>query len=175
MNTTMKKIYTFILTVVAFAFTACDVVTDIEPGGTSVEKMAGLWTVTIDAEGKVVIEDPYGLEYSQVSTYNTAANTATEMWLDDGENFWKYKLKVVVDYANRTFTSNGEKDNSYYESKVTVDGGKILEGAATTPSGMPADSIVFYVSFDDDDAPGDYGFNKYKVSGFRYTGFPADK
>ena len=44
-----------------------------------------------------------------------------------------------------------------------------MEGEATTPSGMPADSIVYMIQFDDDE-------NQliYKVSGFRRTGFPAD-
>ena len=46
---------------------------------------------------------------------------------------------------------------------------KILEGAALTPSGMPADSIVYMIQFDDDPD----GLT-YKVSGFRRTGFPAD-
>ena len=36
-------------------------------------------------------------------------------------------------------------------------------------SGMPADSIVYMVQFDDDED----GLT-YKVSGFRRTGFPAD-
>lgn len=70
----------------------------------------------------------------------------------------------------RTFTTNGAKDNTSYECTVTIDGGKVLEGAATTPSGAKADSIVFYVSFSDDEDPG----TKYKVSGYRYTGFSAD-
>ena len=47
-------------------------------------------------------------------------------------------------------------------------------GAATTPSGMPADSIVFIVTFDDDDYPEAFGYYGYRVSGYRYTGFAAD-
>lgn len=173
----MRKYILLLMLAVAFSFTACEVETDVEAGGTSVEKMAGLWTVTVDAvddAGNVLGPDFFGLGYSQVSTYNTAANVATEMWIDDSANFWDYKLKVATDYAARTFTSNGEKDNVSYESKVTIDGGKVLEGAATTPSGMAADSIIFYISFNDDTSPEEYGFAKYKVSGFRYTGFPGD-
>ena len=45
--------------------------------------------------------------------------------------------------------------------------GKVLAGAATTPSGMPADSIVFFVNVQGDDT--------YKIAGFRRTGFPADE
>lgn len=52
---------------------------------------------------------------------------------------------------------------------MKITDGKILEGAALTPSGMPADSIVYMIQFDDDPD----GLT-YKVSGFRRTGFPAD-
>lgn len=168
----MEKYIYIIFATLAFAFVGC-VETDEEPGGTSVEKMAGYWTVTVDAvdgSGNIVVEDPFRMGYSHVSTYNTAADVSTEMFVDDGGNFWEYKLKVDVNYAARTFTSNGQKDNMAYESKVEIKDGKVLESAATTPSGMPADSIVFFVSFDDDDT----GYTQYKVSGFRYTGFPAD-
>ena len=102
-------------------------------------------------------------------TYNTAANVPTEMWLEDGANFWDYKVKVNVDYNNRTFTTNDFIDNTSYDCKVKITDGKILEGAALTPSGMPADSIVYMIQFDDDPD----GLT-YKVSGFRRTGFPAD-
>ena len=55
------------------------------------------------------------------------------------------------------------------DSEITLDvtDGKVLAGAATTPSGMPADSIVFFVNIQGDDT--------YKIAGFRRTGFPADE
>ena len=37
----MKKYLSFLMLAALFSFTACDVETDEEPGGTSVEKMAG--------------------------------------------------------------------------------------------------------------------------------------
>ena len=46
---------------------------------------------------------------------------------------------------------------------MNVEGGKVLPGQGLTPHGTPADSIVFYVSFNDDE-PG----NKYKVTVGRY-------
>ena len=77
----------------------------------------------------------------------------------------------------------GEDDIENF-CNITITDGKILKGAATTPSGMPADSIVFYVEFDDDYtlddegnvvyAPEYYGFKNYRVSGYRYTGFTND-
>ena len=151
----MKKYMILLLVSLAFTFVACD--NDTEPGGTAVEKMAG------------EVEDPFGAGHLQMSTYNTASNSETEMWLDDLGNFWEYKLKVNVNYATRTFSTTGFVDNVTYESKVKITDGKVLEKAATTPSGMPADSIVYMVQFDDDED----GLT-YKVSGFRRTGFPAD-
>ena len=102
-------------------------------------------------------------------TYNTAANVPTEMWLEDGGNFWDYKVRVNVDYNARTFTTNDFVENTSYDCGVRITEGKIMEGAATTPSGMPADSIVYMIQFDDDPN----GLT-YKVSGFRRTGFPND-
>ena len=80
--------------------------------------------------------------------------------------------QAVVDYD--------EEDNEIFDDDVenacniTISDGKILKDAATTPSGMPADSIVFYVEFDDDPYPGLYGYKNYRVSGYRYTGLAND-
>lgn len=164
----MKKYMILLLASLAFTVVACD--DDTEPGGTAIEKMAGDWWVTVNAiiDGEEV-EDPYGAGHIQMSTYNTASNSNTEMWLDDLNNFGEYKLKVNVNYAERTFSTPDFVNNVIYESKVKISDGKVLENAATTPSGMPADSIVYMVQFDNDEN----GLT-YKVSGFRRTGFPAD-
>ena len=94
------------------------------------------------------------------------------MWISDNGNFWNFKVKMTSDVQNLSFTTNGEaanaaynKDGSLNDCKVNVEGGKVLPGQGLTPHGTPADSIVFYVSFNDDE-PG----NKYKVSGIRYSG-----
>ncbi len=60
-------------------------------------------------------------------------------------------------------------DNASYESQFEITDGKVLKDGAITPSGQPADSIVFYVKFDDDTDN-----ILWKVSGFRRSGFPAD-
>jgi hypothetical protein len=95
------------------------------------------------------------------------------MWINDNANFWDFKNKINVDLKNLTFSVSNAQ-NEAYDSKVTIEDGKILLGAATTPSGMPADSIVFIVTFDDDDYPEAFGYYGYRVSGYRYTGFAAD-
>ena len=101
----MKKYMILLLVSLAFTFVACD--NDTEPGGTAVEKMAGDWWVTVNAfiDGKEV-EDPFGAGHLQMSTYNTASNSQTEMNLDHLGNFRENKLKVNVKYATTTFTKN---------------------------------------------------------------------
>ena len=95
------------------------------------------------------------------------------MWVDDEGHFWEYKVKATVDYKARTFSADAVQ-NLYYDCLVTIKNGKVLENAAKTPSGMPADSIVYFVSFNDDTNPEDYGFSNYKISGFRRSGFSGD-
>lgn len=172
----MKKIflYTALLVAGMFVLPACD---KEEIGGTATEPMAGEWYVkvdAIDAEGNVVYDDPYGNGHFHLDTYNTASNSTTEMWIDDNKNFWEFKNKINVNLTDLTFSAT-DAQNEYYDMKVTIKDGKILLGAATTPSGMPADSITFVVTFSDDDNPGKYGFDAYRISGFRYTGFTKDE
>lgn len=175
-----------------FAFMGCDPETDEEPGGTAVEKMAGTWTVTFEqsvAEYEAIFEgaanpnlsqkspeelsqlewaDIYGSGKVSVLSSNTAANLSTEMWLVD-KKFWNTQIKCEVDYASRTFKA--AEQTVYDGCQMEIIGGKVLEGAATTPRGVPADSIVAFVKYSDDS----YGFTYMKMSGYRYTGYPQDQ
>lgn len=173
----MKKLIYFAYMLAGlFVMTSCE---KDEIGGTSTEALAGEWYVTADAvdeSGNLVYEDFFDMGYFLLNTYNTAANTGSEIWVDDDENFWKFKVKATADIKNLTFQTNGAVANTKYEDcDVTIEGGKIIPGAATTPHGTPADSIVFYVSFSDDSYPADYGYAKYKISGYRYTGLAEDE
>ncbi len=165
----MKKYIILFFTTLAFTFTGCE--SDTDPGGTAVQKMAGDWWITVKNTGNPDYEGEYGpyLMY----TYNTAANNDSEMWLQDNHSdpFWDYKLKVNVNYNSRTFETADFVENIAYDSKVKITEGKITEGAATTPSGMPADKIEYKIQFDDD---GFGGTVVFEVTGFRRTGFPAD-
>lgn len=149
-----------------------------EIGGTATEALAGEWQLTVDAvddAGNVVLVDPFGIGVILGITYNTVDNVADKMYVSDLGNFWDYTVVVNADCNNLTFSSNGEVQNEAYDCKVNIEGGKMLPGAATTPSSMPADSLVYYVSFSDDEYPATYGYSKYKVSGYRRTGFAADE
>lgn len=148
---------------------ACDKETDIEPGGTNMENMAGFWDVTVDAidnDGNVTMIDPYGMGVIGVNTYNTADNNSREMWLDDLGNFWAFKFVVPVDYSARTFACDSIDYDEAGSGKAIVRNGKILTGAAKNLHGMPNDSIVFDIAFSDDTNE-----LNYRVSGQRHTGF----
>lgn len=172
----MKKILYLCLAVLSMTFASCG---KDEIGGTATQALAGEWYVTadaVDADGNVIEggEDMLGVGKFLLNTYNTAANVDNEMWINDNGNFWNFRLKIASDVKNLTFTSNGEATNNAYDCKVNIEGGKILPGAGRTPHGTPADSIVFYVSFDDDPYPAQYGYAKYKISGIRYSGLTQD-
>lgn len=182
-----KAIYLLMIIIAGVTFTSCE---KDEIGGTATESLAGEWYVTVDAvddAGNTVYEDFFGLGNTFLFTYNTAADVATEMYVSDQGYFWDYTIKVSCDVDALTFTSNGnvtnmvetdpddEVEGDEYYCDVNIEDGQVIYGAATTPSGMPADSIVFYVSFSNDTYPAAYGYSKYKVSGYRYTGFTADE
>lgn len=156
------------------SFTACDVETNEEAGGTNIEKMCGYWDVTYDAvndAGEVVYEDPYGVGVATVYTYNTASNSLTQMWLDDRNTFWAYKFLVDINYDARTFSAVSRDYDADGTGQAIVTEGKILENAAKNLHGAPCDSIVFYISFSDDEDGAAYGWTKWRVSGTRHTGF----
>src|SRR5690606_34339586 len=139
----MKRLlFTAIFIISQFLFISCE---KEEIGGTATQKMAGEWyvkVVAIDDNGDVVYEDEdlFGLGYFHLDTYNSAANIPTEMWINDNGNFWDFKAKIKVDLDAMTFHAE-DVQNEAYDSRLTITDGKILLGAATTPSGMPADSI----------------------------------
>ena len=96
------------------------------------------------------------------------------MIVDDLLNFWEFKVKVSTDQKGLTFQTNTTENNNlvsgYEDINVQISGGKILPQAGRQNNGSPADSIVFYVSFSDDEYPAAYGYKNYRVSGIRYSG-----
>jgi PBP1b-binding outer membrane lipoprotein LpoB len=165
----MKKYLILLVAALTFFFAGCQKAT--EPGGTAVQNMAGDWWVTCEYQKAGVWTDA-GVGHVLFTTYNTAANKATEMWVNDNGSFLSFQSIVNVDYAAKTFsTADSVSTNSasYPTEKVLITNGKILLHAAKTPSGVAADSIVFFAAFNDDSGP-----IVYKIAGFRRTGFPAD-
>lgn len=126
-------------------------------GGTAVQKLSGEWWVQLDGAGA----------YAPISTYNTAANSPTEMWFDDG--FWQAKYKVTVDGTALKFSAtNVANSDDSYPITITITGEVIPKGAKGPSSKAVTDSIHFEAEYSDD--PG----TKYEVSGYKRTGFTSD-
>lgn len=169
----MKKyISMFLVALVGmFTFVSCDPETDEKAGGTAVEKMAGRWVVTVDAvdeDGNVIDENLLGKKID-LNTYNTAANDADKMWLDNAA-FYGVKMKVnVTDYNAGKFeaTPNTSYNPSDDEAgNVEFLKGQVLYGQGKNIHGAPVDSICYTVKFSDDD-----NALIYRISGKRYSGF----
>lgn len=187
-----KSLYSiFALMAMLVAFTSCE---KDEIENTATVEMAGEWHVNVELvapDGEVLDGNWFGDGTYNIATSNTAANVPTEMWLLDAVcTYYPYQVKINVDPSNMTFSATNAENLfgpsawllENYEmvagETVTITGGKIVKNGTTTPSGMPADYIEFYISFSDDpflDDPELPEGCRLKVSGFRYTGFADDE
>ena len=154
----------------AWGITACDVETDEEPGGTNIQNMCGNWEVmwyAVDANGETLDAWTDGTIY----TYNKADNSTTQMWIDDQNTYYQFQFLVNIDYNAMTFSTDSVDYDAAGSGKAAVKNGKIMLGAAKNLHGMPTDSIVFEIGFNDDGYPAKYGFDHYRVEGIKYSGF----
>lgn len=192
----MKKFIYFAALALALAGTSCD---KKDVGGTATEALAGEWIVTIDAvdqNGNPIEygEDYFGAGYVRLLTYNTSANKANEMWIDDMGAFdlatlysyaaypnYSFRCKINADVNALTFNSTAAENHANvngYKSPlyaITIEDGKVLKGAAHQLNGSPCDSIVFYVKYVNDPWYPDDGYEKYRVSGIRYSGLAENE
>jgi hypothetical protein len=135
----------------------------------------GNWYVTYDHESYG--NDPFGVGYTPLYTYNTAADNGQEIWLSDDDNFWSYKVRIPGNPEAGTFGSTDVVTSVVdgYEIQVKIENGQIFPDAVKLPSGVMADSIYFEVWFEDlEDATG-IANDKLMVSGYRQTGFTEDE
>ncbi|MBF4465747.1 lipid-binding protein [Flavobacterium sp. LC2016-12] len=161
----------FILTSVA----SCDEVGDTEVGGTSVKAMSGDWFVQMSVNGVVVVD------YSLLSTYNTAANDGKDMWIEDHGNLWDFKVKSPVTISSLSFAGNDLASSivhdlastpnviETYDVNVNITEGKVTKNGATSTGGHTVDGISFKAEFSDD--PGTI----YEIKGYKRTGFIEDE
>jgi hypothetical protein len=187
----MKKVLYSAALLLLATLTSCEK-EDIE--NTATVNMAGQWYVQVDAvddAGNPIEygEDYFGFGRVLIVTSNTAANSTSEMLIDDLGSFdvaagygngnypsYSLKSKINVDLGALTFSSNNAtnlSDKNKFDSDlypITIEGGKILPGAGRQNNGSVADSIVFYVKYAGDPWFPDDGYAKYKVSGIRYSG-----
>lgn len=153
-----------ILLIIGFlVLTSCQ--KEVEPGGTVMEAMSGEWWVDFGVleDGNLVAD--YG--YYFVSTFNTADEATDKLWISDNNNFWQFQVKANANIEAMTFSVDAGTD-LVWDDNTTIRNGKILEGAATSPSGVVTDSIYFEVEWASD--PGTI----YRGAGYRYTGWPED-
>jgi hypothetical protein len=158
----MKLKINILLIFLSFVVISCDNdgYDDYDAGGTNVEGVSGEWYVQLLLDGEVAAD--YGL----ISTYNTAANTDNEMWVDDHQNLWWFKVKTPVNVQAKSFSGTDLASSvDGYDISVTISNGMIVENGSTTTEGDVADGISFDIEFSDD--PG----NVYTVEGYRKTGF----
>ncbi|WP_285059817.1 lipid-binding protein [Pedobacter ginsengisoli] len=165
----MKK-YIFILSFLVVGFSSCK--KDEVAGGTAVQDMSGEWWVQVEERvtqpnGDVTIKTPFGPYYS-LSSYNTADNSSTVMWLDDSQSFYGLKAKVNVDVNNKTFSATAA-DELYFEVTVDIKNGQVIKnGAIGAVSKAVTDSIAFDAVFSDSPK------SLFRYRGYHRTKFPGD-
>lgn len=198
----MKKYILILLFAITFGFVACEVETDEEVGGNSVEKMAGEWTVTFeqsideyyyifgysetdpDLDSKTAGEledidwaDVYGAGKVSVFTYNTAANTDDVMWFADyaadADDYTFWMYKVKVDLDYEARTFSCDATaNTSYDGCDVTVLGGKVLEDAATTPRGAVADSIIAFVKFSDDY---YGFTYMKMSGYRYTGFDEDK
>ncbi|WP_423147514.1 lipid-binding protein [Rubrolithibacter danxiaensis] len=161
-----KILYTVITALFIVFLGSCQ--KDPEVGGTATQALAGDWFVQWkELPGT----------YFHFTTYNTAANSQTEMWLDDNYSFWsstgdeQLKGKVTVNASSLSFSGDNIANvDPNMPITFSIKNGKVIPNGAKGPgSNAPTDSIYFEAEFSDD--PG----TTYIISGYRRTGFDADE
>ena len=75
-----------------------------------------------------------------------------------------------INYNARTFSCDSVWYDAKESGKALVANGKILENAAKNEHGMPTDSIVFEIFFDDDKYAGTY-WTRLRATGRKHSGF----
>jgi len=162
----MKK-NIFINTVVVFIIIvfASGCKKDVPAGGTSVQNMAGDWYVKVNNTGS----------YYAVMTFNTSANSSTEMWvqtsasLKSGTTVIAVKGKVPVEIGAQTFSGTNIANIATTKTTIptfSIANGKVVTNGTVGPeSNAPADLISFDLIVN--------GIT-YKIEGYHKTGYLED-
>ena len=141
---------------------SCDLGQEPDIGGVVLQEMTGEWWVNIYLEGQPI----FG--YTLLSTYNTAANNSSDLFVDD-HAVWPCKVVATADAPSKSFI--GASLQNYYDESIQVNiiEGKILDGQAISTGGNTTDSIFVRFAFSDDPN------NEYVYAGYRRTGFLEDE
>jgi Lipid-binding putative hydrolase len=164
----MKRII-LIGSIMVIALSSCKKENLPKVGGTSVQNLANEWWVMLTANGS----DVFGIGHFRIATYNSANNN-TELWVDDFENGYGFKVKTTADAGALTFAATSAA-NQYYDPNhptnfpqtVTITGGKVFPGQGRSRSGNVTDSIYMQVKFSDNP-------NTFVLSGTARTRWAED-
>lgn len=142
---------------------------------TATYPVSGEWWVKYEVETSPgVFQDIHGWDYSQLLTFNTAANLPTEIWITDNGHFRAashFKVKPTLNMQDLTFSGTDLANAAAATNKITITDGKVLTGAGRSSTGVVTDSIHFRIAFGNETVPG----RVYRVSGHRRTGFLEDE
>ncbi|PIB34307.1 hypothetical protein BFP72_02100 [Reichenbachiella sp. 5M10] len=139
-----------------------------DPGATEMEALAGEWYIQYYVEtpaGSGEFADT-GYGYYKVITSNTAANTATEMLVDD----LGWGITYKVDVSGFEFSVTDSPDLAGSTDAVSINNGIVIPDGGLSTSGVVTDSISFeFVQ------PTATDNALYRASGVRRTGFLEDE
>lgn len=118
-----------------------------DTGGTATESMANEWWAELKDGGVNIYGDG---AFGHIYTYNSAAN-AGEIWVEDPNQLWNFKVKATADPGALTFSANNVTSVvKNYGIKVTITDGKIIPNGGHSKTGNITDSIYMKVKFEDD-------------------------
>jgi Lipid-binding putative hydrolase len=158
----MNRIFKISVIVILLFSISCTKKT-IAPGATNTVGMSNEWWVTLTLNGEDLIGD-----HVPFSTYNTTQNVSDSLWLDDLNKGYQFKVKVLADPKNETFSVDSAQNESY-NIRVHIANGKIIpNGGKGKTTGSIVDSIYMEASFGDD--PGD----TYIISGVARSRWAQD-
>lgn len=158
----------FCITISCMLFISCqgdDGFADFDAGGSKTEALAGEWFVREYSLTGEVLSD-----YSKISTFNTAEDNESDIWLQDID-LLSYQIMVVGDVTNLNFNVNNSEnilDDTGME-QITISNGRILRDAGfAIETRTVVDSIVFNYSSSSSATP-------LLIAGHRRTGFLEDE
>ncbi len=158
----MKYALYIIVLFISLSTISCDLGKEPDIGGVELQKMTGEWWINIYVDGQAI----FG--YALLSTYNTAANNSTDLFVDD-HHVWPCKVVANANLKDKAFTGSSLENHYDDEIKVDILEGKIFDDAATSTGGNVTDSIYVRFKFSDDPD------NEYVYAGYRRTGFLEDE
>jgi hypothetical protein len=123
----MKPKYFLLYLILAALVVSCETLPDPEYEYSVVWPVSGEWWVTYKFDdGTGNIDDWYGVGYTRLLTYNTAANTTDSIWITDNYNFWQFKVKAGLNLNQKTFAVDNGTD-LISDDPTTISNGRVIE------------------------------------------------